>query len=63
MVFSHPPIGSVGLTEDQARAEYGDDKIKVYTSNFVNLYYGPWQVRHTFSTAFSLCTASGSSCV
>ncbi|KAG6438264.1 hypothetical protein SASPL_103201 [Salvia splendens] len=31
-VFSQPPIGQVGLTEDQAVKEYGD--IDVYTSNF-----------------------------
>jgi glutathione reductase (NADPH) len=32
-VFSAPPIASVGLTEDAARAEYGDD-INVYKSDF-----------------------------
>jgi len=31
-VFSQPPIGTVGLTEDQAREKYGD--IAVYTSDF-----------------------------
>ncbi len=31
-VFSSPPIGTVGLTEDQARAEFG--KIDVYVSSF-----------------------------
>ena len=31
-VFSHPPIGAVGLTEAQARQQYGD--IAVYTSDF-----------------------------
>jgi pyruvate/2-oxoglutarate dehydrogenase complex dihydrolipoamide dehydrogenase (E3) component len=25
VVFSHPPIGTVGLTEPQAREQYGDD--------------------------------------
>ena len=33
VVFSHPPIGTVGLTEAQARAEYGD-AVTVYTSRF-----------------------------
>ncbi|KAJ0412327.1 hypothetical protein ATCC90586_009517 [Pythium insidiosum] len=40
VVFSHPPIGTVGLTEEQARAQYGDDKIKIYKSRFVNMHYG-----------------------
>ena len=38
VVFSHPPIGTVGLSEDEARAEYGDD-VKVYTSGFTSMYY------------------------
>ncbi|RLN87020.1 hypothetical protein BBJ28_00023273 [Nothophytophthora sp. Chile5] len=40
VVFSHPPIGTIGLTEEQARLRFGDDAIKVYTSRFVNMYYG-----------------------
>jgi|UniRef100_A0A8J9SQ58 glutathione reductase (NADPH) len=39
VVFSHPPIGTVGLTEPQAMAKYGPENIKLYTSTFVNLYY------------------------
>lgn len=31
-VFSHPPIGSVGLTESQAKQKYG--AVRVYTSDF-----------------------------
>ena len=44
VVFSHPPIGTIGLTEDQAIAKYGMDNVKIYRSKFANLYYGPWQV-------------------
>lgn len=44
VVFSHPPIGTIGLTEKQAMEKYGEDQIKVYRSRFANLYYGPWQV-------------------
>jgi len=32
-VFTIPPVGTVGLTESEAREKYGD-KIKVYTTNF-----------------------------
>jgi len=40
VVFSHPVIGTIGLTEEEARRTLGDDMIKVYNSTFVNLYYG-----------------------
>ena len=39
VIFSHPPIGTVGLTEAAAREQYGD-AVQVYTSGFVPLYYG-----------------------
>ena len=38
VIFSHPTIGTIGMTEDEARAEYGDD-VKVYSSGFVGMYY------------------------
>ena len=38
VIFSHPPIGTVGLTEDEARAGYGDD-VKVYQSAFTGMFY------------------------
>eukprot|EP00538_Stauroneis_constricta_P013111 CAMPEP_0119548234 /NCGR_PEP_ID=MMETSP1352-20130426/2188_1 /TAXON_ID=265584 /ORGANISM="Stauroneis constricta, Strain CCMP1120" /LENGTH=576 /DNA_ID=CAMNT_0007593435 /DNA_START=377 /DNA_END=2107 /DNA_ORIENTATION=+ len=44
VVFSHPPIGTIGLSEDEAVAKYGEDNVKIYRSKFANLYYGPWQV-------------------
>lgn len=44
VVFSHPPMATCGLTEPDARAEHGDDNIKVYQSKFTNLFFGHWQV-------------------
>ena len=38
VIFSHPPIGTVGLTEAQARAQHGA-QVKVYTSSFVPMYH------------------------
>ena len=38
VVFSHPPIGTVGLTEPQAREQYGDSNVKVYQSSFTSMY-------------------------
>ncbi|RMF97290.1 MAG: glutathione-disulfide reductase [Gammaproteobacteria bacterium] len=39
VVFSHPPIGSCGLTEPEAREQHGD-AMRVYQSSFVPLYHG-----------------------
>ncbi|MFB4205551.1 Glutathione amide reductase [wastewater metagenome] len=39
VVFTHPPIGTVGLTEDQARAEYGDEAVTVHSTRFVPMEY------------------------
>jgi glutathione reductase (NADPH) len=38
VVFSHPPIGTIGLTEPEAITEYGEDNVKVYTSSFTAMY-------------------------
>jgi len=37
VVFAHPPIGTVGLSEEAARARYGD-KVRVYRTSFVGLF-------------------------
>jgi glutathione reductase (NADPH) len=39
VVFSHPTIGTIGLTEPEAVAKYGTQNLKIYKSTFVNLYY------------------------
>jgi glutathione reductase (NADPH) len=39
VVFGHPPIGTLGLTEDEARAQYGDEAVSVYRSGFVPMYH------------------------
>ncbi|ELT92765.1 hypothetical protein CAPTEDRAFT_228039 [Capitella teleta] len=39
VVFSHPPIGTVGLTEVEAAKEFGEDKIKIYKSEFTPMYH------------------------
>jgi glutathione reductase (NADPH) len=39
VIFGHPPIGTIGLTEPEARARFGAQNVKVYTSGFVPLYH------------------------
>jgi glutathione reductase (NADPH) len=38
VVFTHPPIGTVGLTETEARALHGD-AVKVYVTDFTPMYH------------------------
>ena len=44
VAISHPPIAAVGLTENAAIEKYGHDHVNIYSSQFTNLYYGPWQI-------------------
>jgi glutathione reductase (NADPH) len=53
VIFSHPPIGTVGLTEDEARERYGES-VRVYTSRFVGLYNAV--TRHRPMAAMKLIT-------
>ncbi|MFO1425087.1 MAG: glutathione-disulfide reductase [Candidatus Competibacteraceae bacterium] len=38
VVFSHPPIGTVGLTEEEARRQYGD-AVRIYQTRFRPIYH------------------------
>lgn len=38
VVFSHPPIGTVGLTEEEARARHGDG-VTIYSTRFTPMYH------------------------
>ena len=55
VVFSHPAIGTVGLTEDQAIKEYGQEHIKVYKSSFASMYSAV--TSHRQESRFKLITA------
>jgi glutathione reductase (NADPH) len=39
VIFGHPPLGTVGLSEKAARERYGEGDLKVYRSSFVPLYH------------------------
>ena len=38
VIFSHPPVGTVGLSETRARERFGDEAVRVYRSEFVPMY-------------------------
>ena len=51
VVFSHPPIGAVGMTEAQAREKYGSD-VKCYQATFTPMYHA--FTEHPQKTAMKL---------
>lgn len=51
VMFTHPPIGTIGLSEEAAREQYGD-KVKVYQTDFTSMYYS--FVRHKVKTYMKL---------
>ena len=53
VVFTHPPIGTVGATEAQARADHGD-AVRVYRARFNSMYYA--FSGHPRATAMKLVT-------
>ena len=55
VVFSHPPIGTVGLSHERAVEVHGAENIKVYESRFVNMRYAVSE--HKPPTVVKLITA------
>jgi glutathione reductase (NADPH) len=51
VVFSHPPIGTVGLTESEARDAHGD-AVKIYQTRFTAMYNS--MTDHPVKTAMKL---------
>ena len=48
VIFGHPPIGTVGLSEQAARDDYGDEAVAIYRSSFIPMY-------HALTTAKPRC--------
>ncbi len=38
VMFSHPPIGTIGLTEGEARKQYGE-AVRIYQTRFTGMYH------------------------
>jgi len=39
VVFAHPEVGTIGLTEPAATSKFGKDNIKVYHTRFTPMFY------------------------
>jgi glutathione reductase (NADPH) len=51
VMFSHPPIGTIGLTEEEAREQHGD-AVKTYQTRFTPMYNA--MTEHKTNTAMKL---------
>ncbi len=54
VIFTHPPIGTIGMTEAEAREQYGED-VRIYESQFTPMYYALGE--HKPQTRMKLVTA------
>lgn len=54
VVFAHPEVGSIGLTEPEAIEKYGKDNIKVYKTSFTAMYYAMMDPEQKGPTSYKL---------
>ncbi|MFQ5995968.1 MAG: glutathione-disulfide reductase [Acidiferrobacterales bacterium] len=54
VIFSHPPLATVGLTEDEAKQRFGQSEVKVYQTRFTNMFHAVTQRKH--ATVMKLVT-------
>lgn len=55
VVFAHPEVGTIGLSEPDARKKYGDENIKVYKTSFTAMYYS--MLEHKGPTSYKIVCA------
>lgn len=54
VIFSHPPIGSVGYSAEDAIKKFGEDNIQVFKSSFTNMFYSPAEEQHKQKSLFKV---------
>ncbi|KAH8746910.1 hypothetical protein F5883DRAFT_700006 [Diaporthe sp. PMI_573] len=54
VVFAHPEVGSIGLTELQAMEKFGKDNIRVYKTSFTSIYYAMMDTENKGPTNYKL---------
>ncbi|KAL1838294.1 hypothetical protein VTJ49DRAFT_2834 [Mycothermus thermophilus] len=54
VVFAHPEVGAIGLTEPQAIEKYGKENVKVYKTSFAAMYFAMMDPADKGPTAYKL---------
>ena len=57
VVFAHPEVGSIGLSEPAAVKQYGKENIKVYKTNFTAMWYAIMDAEDKAPTNYKLIVA------
>jgi len=57
VVFAHPEVGSIGVSEPEAIEKYGKDNIKIYKTNFTAMYYAMMDPEQKGPTSYKLIVA------
>jgi len=60
IIFSHPPIGTVGLSHEIAVSQFGEANVQSFTANFTNMFFAPADDAHKQKSLFKLvCLKTG----
>lgn len=54
IIFAHPPIGTIGMSETDAVKKFGKDAVTTYKSGFSNMFYSPKPEGHKPQSMFKL---------
>ncbi|KAI1002575.1 Glutathione reductase [Podosphaera aphanis] len=54
VVFAHPEIGSIGLTEPEAVEKYGRENLKIYQTSFTAMYYAMMEPHEKAPTKYKI---------
>jgi glutathione reductase (NADPH) len=54
VVFAHPEVGSIGLSEPEAIETYGKENLKIYNTSFTAMYYAMMEPDEKGPTSYKL---------
>lgn len=57
VVFAHPEVGAIGLTEPEAEKKYGKENLKIYNTSFTAMYYSMMEQDQKGPTKYKLICA------